>query len=68
MIATWIVALIALAVAAPVAVEQYLAERRAEHPAPHWPQRPHAHAEAHVRVIPFRQRAHDAQEWRRRAA
>jgi hypothetical protein len=67
MIATWIVALIALALAAPVAVEQYLAERRAEHPAPHWPQRPHAHAPAHAHVIPFRQRARN-DEQRRHAA
>lgn len=66
MIATWIVALLALAVAAPIAVEQYIAERRAEHPSPHWPHRPHAHEPAHPRVTPFRHRART--EERRRVA
>jgi hypothetical protein len=68
MIATWIVALLALAVAAPIAVEQYLAERRAEHPAPHWPQRPHESAPPHPRVTPLRRpRAHDGGEHRHAA-
>ena len=67
MIATWIVALIALAVAAPIAVEQYLAERRTEHPALHWPHRPRAHVPEHPRVTPIR-RPHAGPREHRRAA